>query len=263
MNKIALVTGGSGGIGYELAKCVAKDGYDLILVARSADKLKQIAQDFSDSFQIEVHIIQQDLSLQGAAKKVYDEASDIEGNVEILINDAGFATFGPFTETELESELAMMQLNMIALTHLTKLFLSDMVESGSGKIMNVASTAAFQPGPLMAVYYATKAYVLSYSEAIAEELDGTGVSVTALCPGPTETGFQSRADMEDSKLVSGRDIMSAEEVAKTGYRAMMNGKRVFIPGTMNKIMAASIRFAPRKMVTSMVKKMQEREEGHE
>ena len=262
MNKIALVTGGSGGIGYELAKYAAKDGYDLLLVARSVDKLKQIAQDFSDSFQIEVHVIQQDLSLQGAAEKVYAEASAIDGNIEILINNAGFASFGPFTETELEPELAMMQLNMIALTHLTKLFLPNMVERGSGKIMNVASTAAFQPGPLMAVYYATKAYVLSFSEAIAEELDETGISVTALCPGPTETGFQSRADMEDSKLVSGRDIMSAEKVAETGYRAMMSGKRVVIPGTMNKIMAASIRFTPRKLVTGIVKKMQEREEGH-
>lgn len=262
MNKIALVTGGSGGIGYELAKCAARDGYNLILVARSDDKLKQIAQDFSHSYQINVHIIQQDLSIQGAAKKVYDEAGDIDGNVEILINNAGFATFGPFTETEIEPELAMMQLNMVALTHLTKLFLSEMIDRGSGKIMNVASTAAFQPGPLMAVYYATKAFVLSFSEAIAEELNGTGISVTALCPGPTETGFQSRADMEDSKLVSGRDIMSAEEVAKTGYQAMMTGKRVVIPGVMNKIMAASIRFTPRKMVTGIVKKMQEREEGH-
>jgi hypothetical protein len=262
MNKIALVTGGSGGIGYELARYAARDGYDLILVARSADKLKQIAQDFSDSFQIKAHIIQQDLSVQGAAEKVYDEANDIEGHIEILINNAGFATFGQFTETELEPELSMMQLNMIALTHLTKLFLPDMVERGTGRIMNVASTAAFQPGPLMAVYYATKAYVLSFSEAIAEELVGTGVTVTALCPGPTETGFQSRADMEDSKLVSGRDIMSAEEVAKTGYRALMSGKRVVIPGTMNKIMATSIRFTPRKMVTGIVKKMQEREEGH-
>ncbi len=262
MNKIALITGGSGGIGYELARTAAADGYDLLLVARSADKLKEIAEEMTDNFRVNVQIITQDLSKPGAAQKVYDEASGMDGHVEILINNAGFATYGPFLETELEPELSMMQVNMVALTHLTKLFLPALVSRGSGKIMNVASTAAFQPGPLMAVYYATKAYVLSFSEALAEELSDSGVTVTALCPGPTETGFQSRADMEDSKLVSGRDIMSAEEVAQQGYKAMMDGRRVFIPGTMNKLMAASVRFTPRKMVTSIVKKMQEREGSH-
>jgi len=150
-----------------------------------------------------------------------------------------------------------MQINMFALTHLTHLFLPEMVEWHSGKILNVASTAAFQPGPLMAVYYATKAFVLSFSEAIANELKGTGVTVTALCPGPTETGFQKRAAMEESRLVSGKKIMDAATVAKIGYNGLKKGKAVVIPGFRNQIMTLSVRFTPRKMVTNIVRNMQE------
>ena len=175
----------------------------------------------------------------------------------MLVNNAGFASYGLFNEIDLTSELQMMQVNVVCLTYLTKLFLKDMVKQGSGRILNLASTAAFQPGPLMAVYYATKAYVLSFSEAIANELEGTGVTVTALCPGPTESGFQQRAAMEDSKLVSGQKIMDAETVAKIGYRSLLEGKTVIIPGVKNKILAESVRFTPRKMVTKLVRSMQE------
>jgi len=154
----------------------------------------------------------------------------------------------------------MIQLNVVALTELTKLLLPPMIARGAGRVLNVASTAAFQPGPLMAVYYATKAYVLSFSEAIAEELRGTGVTVTALCPGPTKTGFQAGAAMEDSKLVRGRDIMDSKTVARIGYAAMLEGKRVVIPGAMNKVLAQSVRFLPRATVARAVKRAQERAE---
>jgi hypothetical protein len=154
----------------------------------------------------------------------------------------------------------MIQLNVVALTHFTKLLLPAMVKRGSGRILNVASTAAFQPGPLMAVYYATKAFVLSLSEALAEELAGTGVTVTALCPGPTQSGFQAGAKMEESKLVRGKALMTSEEVARAGYHALMKGKRVVIPGFGNRVMAQSVRFLPRSTVTKFVKRAQEREE---
>lgn len=147
---------------------------------------------------------------------------------------------------------------MVALTHLTKLFLPGMLKNHRGKILNIASTASFQPGPLMTVYYASKAYVLSFSEALANELHGTGVSVTALCPGPTQSGFQKRANMEDSKLVSGRKIMDAATVARAGYRALMAGKTVVIPGIRNKLLVETVRFSPRNMVTRVVRNMQER-----
>lgn len=178
----------------------------------------------------------------------------------MLVNNAGFATYGLFSETNRETELQMMQVNIVCLTHLTKLFLSDMLKQREGKILNIASTAAFQPGSLMAVYYATKAYVLSFSEAIANELQGTGVTVTALCPGPTESGFQKRADMEQSKLVSDQKIMDAETVAKIGYRGLMNNQTVVIPGLKNQLLAQSVRVTPRKMVTKIVRKMQEKED---
>jgi len=173
------------------------------------------------------------------------------------VNNAGFGVFGKFSENSLAEELNTMQLNMTALVLLTKLYISGMIAARSGKIMNVASTAAFQPGPLMAVYYATKSFVLSFSEAIANELEGTGVTVTALCPGPTATEFQTRAQMQNSGLVKGRKMMDARTVAEAGYRAMMSGKTVVIPGLGNKLLAQSIRFSPRRLVTKIVRRMQE------
>lgn len=261
MTQTALITGASGGIGLELARQFAQNNFDLVLVARSRDKLQQLADELQDKYQISVAVVVKDLTEPSAPAEIYAELQERGTAVNILVNNAGFATYGFFDELDLQRELAMIQLNVAALTHLTWLFLQDMVAAGNGKILNVSSTAAFQPGPLMAVYYATKAYVLSFSEAIANELAGKGVTVTALCPGPTESGFQSRAEMEDSKLVQ-RGLMSAAEVAKSGYAGLMAGKTVVIPGTKNRILAMSPRFLPRKMVTNVVRSTQERTGSH-
>ncbi|MGB7444804.1 MAG: SDR family oxidoreductase, partial [Coleofasciculaceae cyanobacterium] len=235
--KTALITGASSGIGYELAKLFARDRYNLVLVARSEQKLVQLAEVFQDKFGIAVKVIAKDLSRPEAPEEIWAELKRESITVDVLINNAGFANYGFFAEIDTGSELKMMQLNMMALTHLSKLFLPDMLQQGYGKILNVASTAAFQPGPLMAVYYATKAYVLSLSESLANELQNSGVTVTALCPGPTESGFQARANMEESKLVSGQQIMDAQTVAQIGYRSLMSNKTVVIPGLKNKLLA--------------------------
>ena len=261
MTQTALITGASGGIGLELARQFAQNGFDLVLVARSRNKLQQLADELQSQYQISVAVLVKDLTEPSAPDEIYAELQERGTAVNILINNAGFATYGFFNELDLQRELAMIQLNVAALTHLTWLFLQGMVAAGDGKILNVSSTAAFQPGPLMAVYYATKAYVLSFSEAVANELADKGVTVTALCPGPTASGFQSRAEMEDSKLVQG-GLMSAAEVAKSGYDGLMAGKTVIIPGAKNRILAMSPRFLPRKMVTNVVRNTQERTGSH-
>lgn len=257
----ALITGASGGIGYELARKFAQAGYNLVLVARTESKLTQIKADFEKRYSIKVTVITKDLSSPGAPQEIFEELEAASTQVDVLVNNAGFTVFGPFIETSLEDELQLLQVNIVALTHLTKLFLPGMVKRGWGKILNIASTAAFQPGPLMAVYYASKAYVLFFSEAIATELEGTGVTVTALCPGPTSTGFQKRGNMEDSRLVAGRKIMDSGTVARAGYRALMKGQAVIIPGPRNIIFAEAIRFLPRSLVRRIVYRAQERVEG--
>jgi short-subunit dehydrogenase len=257
-SKTALITGASSGIGYELAQVFARHKYNLVLVARNEEKLKDIANKFQEKFDILIKIIVKDLTLPDAPTKIFQELQQERINIDVLVNNAGFATYGFFWETDLKAEMQMMQLNMVALTHLSKLFLKEMVARQQGKILNIASTAAFQPGPLMAVYYATKAYVLSFSEALANELIGTGVTITALCPGPTESGFQARANMERSKLVSGKKIMDAKTVAEIGYRSLMNNQTVVIPGLKNQLLALSIRFTPRNLVSKIVRSMQKK-----
>ncbi|MGB3694806.1 MAG: SDR family oxidoreductase [Spirulinaceae cyanobacterium] len=252
MSKTVLITGASSGIGYELSKLFAKDSYDLVLVARSENKLQDLAAKLQNEFGIQVKVIVQDLAINFAPKTIFAELQEENITIDVLVNNAGFAAYGLFTETNLQAELEMMQLNMVALTHLTKLFLPGMVQRRQGKILNVASTAAFQPGPLMAVYYATKAYVLSFSEAIANELIGTGVTVTVLCPGPTKSGFQARADVEKSKLFRGSNMMDTQTVAEIGYSGLMASKTVIVPGFQNKFIAAFIKFLPRKLVTKIV-----------
>jgi short-subunit dehydrogenase len=255
---VALVTGASSGIGLEFARLLANDGHDLVLVARSAAKLEAEAASLRAAHGIEVLVVAADLAQPGASASI---ARAVEGAglaIDVLVNNAGHGLFGPFVETELGHELSMIQLNVVALTELTKLFLPAMVARGRGRILNVASSAAFQPGPLMAVYYATKAYVLSFTEAVATEVEGSGVTVTALCPGPTESGFQSAAKMEGSKLVTGRKLPDAASVAERGYRALATGERVVIPGLQNWILAQSVRFLPRRTVTTLVRKAQER-----
>jgi uncharacterized protein len=255
--KTALVTGASGGLGYELARLFARDGYDLVLVARSSQKLDAVAGELVKKHGIAARVIVKDLSEPAAADEIYAELERDGIPVDVLVNNAGFTVFGPFAETDLAREQELMQVNIVALTRLTKHFIPGMLKKGAGKILNVASTAAFQPGPLMAVYYASKAYVLYFSEALAEELRDTGVTVTALCPGPTATGFQKRGNMEDSRLVAGRKIMDARTVARAGYRALMRGQTIVIPGRSNWIFAEAIRFMPRKMVTRVVSRAQE------
>lgn len=257
MNKTALITGASGGIGYELALLFARDGFDCILVARSQDKLKQLADRLEREHRVKTLVIARDLSRPSAVDEIYEEVSAASMQVEVLVNNAGFPVFGLFHETDLQVELEMLQVNVIALTALTKLFLKPMVEGRSGRILNLASTAAFEPGPLMAVYYASKAYVLSFSEALANELRGTGVTVTALCPGPTRTGFQKRGVMEDSRLVQGQ-IADARSVALAGYRGLMAGKTIVIPGFSNKLVPWIVRVSPRGVVTRVVRRMQDR-----
>ena len=249
--RTALITGASGGIGYELAKLFAKDNYDLVLVARSGDKLNQVAGQLREQFGVNVKTMALDLAANKAATILFEHLKSEGLTVDVLVNNAGFGLFGEFAEMAEEEVLRQIQLNVVALTHLTRLFLPAMIARRQGKIMNVASTAAFQPGPLMAVYYATKAYVLSFSEALANEVAGTGVVVSCFCPGATDTGFQKRAGMEDSRLFKKIGAMNVETVARDGYRGLMAGKTLVISGTRNWLVAESVRFAPRKWVTAV------------
>jgi uncharacterized protein len=249
VSKTALITGASGGIGYELGLLFAKDGFDCILVARSEDKLKELAARLENECRIKTLVIAKDLSRPSAVDEIYEAVTATSMQVDVLVNNAGFPVFGLFVETDLQVELEMLQVNVVALTALSKLFLKGMVARRSGRILNLASTAAFEPGPLMAVYYASKAYVLSFSEAISNELRGTGVTVTALCPGPTRTGFQKRGVMEDSRLVRG-DIADARSVALAGYRGLMAGKTIVIPGFSNKLVPWIVRVSPRGIRTA-------------
>ena len=257
MASTALVTGASSGIGYALAEILAADGYHLVLVARNVAKLAEMKQGLEARHKIQVQILPKDLSEPAASQELFDQLQSEGVVVEVLVNNAGFGDYGPFAEARWDKTDEMIRLNILSLTHLTHLLVTGMVQRGHGRILNLASTAAFQPGPLMAVYYASKAYVLHFSEALANELQGTGVTVTALCPGPTATGFQQAADLQDSKLVKGKRLPSAEEVARFGYRAMLQGKPVAIPGLMNWLLALSIRFTPRAWVTKIVRGMQE------
>ena len=261
MNQTALITGASGGIGYELAKLFASDHYNLVLVARSAPKLAQVADELQRQFGISAKSIPLDLTAPPAPQFLFDQLQCEGITVDILVNNAGYGVFGEFAKVSLEDTLGPIQLNVTALTHLTKLFLGPMIERHSGKIMNVASTAGFQPGPRMAVYYATKAYVISFSEALANELKGSGVTVTCLCPGPTDTGFQGRSGMENTVLVKKLRPMDAKIVARDGYRGLMSGKTLVISGFRNWLLAESVRFSPRKLVTAVSRKVLDRAES--
>ncbi len=254
--KTALITGASFGIGRELARIFARDGYNLVFVARSADKLRQLASEIEKMHGTHSLILAVDLTDPGAAAYVLDQTTRAGMQVDVLVNNAGFGQYGFFAENDLEECLRQIQLNVTTLTHLTRLYLPAMIERASGKILNVASTAAFQPGPLMAVYFATKAYVLHFSEALANELNGTGVTVTCLCPGPTATEFHKRAKATGQRLLK-FGAMDARTVAEDGYRALIADKPVVISGFKNWLTAQLVRFSPRRMVTAMVRKMQE------
>ncbi len=256
-HETALITGASTGIGYELAKFFSRNGHPLVLVSRNKERLDKIAGELKKEFGVSVKVLAKDLSRPGAASEIFEELERESLAVDILVNNAGFGTHGLFYETALNPQLEMIQVNVTCLTHLTRLFLPGMLARRRGRILNVASTAAFQPGPLMAVYFATKAYVLSFTEALANELGGTGVSATVLCPGATKTEFQERAGIKGMKLLK-MGMMDAETVAGMGYRALMDGEPVVIAGWRNKILAFLVRFAPRSLVMWAVRFFQEK-----
>jgi uncharacterized protein len=254
----ALVTGASAGIGRELAKLFAQDHYDLVLVARNVSRLAKFADELKQQFGITTKSFPVDVAAAAAPQFLFDQLQREGIAVDVLVNNAGYGKLGAFAEVPLEETLGQIQLNVTALTHLTKLFLGPMLEQKSGKILNVASTAGFQPGPLMAVYYATKAYVISFSEALANELQSTGVTVTCLCPGATDTEFQKRAGTEETRLFRTMRPMEASAVARDGYQGLMKGKPLVISGFRNWLLAESLRISPRKLVTAVSRKILDR-----
>jgi short-subunit dehydrogenase len=256
----ALITGASGGIGYELAKLLANDHHNLVLVARNGPRLAQVADELQRQFGITVTTFALDLTEPAAPQSLFAQLQSADVAVDILVNNAGYGRYGEFADVPLEESLGQIQLNVTALTELTKLFLGSMLQRRSGKIMNVASTAGFQPGPLMAVYYATKAYVISFSEAIANELADKGITVTCLCPGATETGFAGRAGNDATRLFKNLRPMDAKTVARAGYRGLLKGKTLVIPGFRNWLVAESIRVSPRRLATAVSRWVSERVE---
>lgn len=258
--KTALITGASGGIGLELAKLCARDGANVILVARRASELARLASALHEKYGITAVSYVKDLTKPDAAAQLAEQILRPESElnqVDLLINNAGMGDYGPFAERSLQRHSETMRLNINSLVELTHLFLSGMIERGWGRVMNVASTAAFQPGPLMSVYYASKAFVLHFSEALENELEGTGVYVTTLCPGPTATNFHVEANMEQGVTVSGMPLMDAISVARKGYDGMLRGKPVVIPGVRNRVVAGAVGFFPRGFVTRASRKLRE------
>lgn len=254
MNTV-LVTGASEGIGFELCKLLAKDGCKLVLSARNEERLKERQKFLHDTYQAHSEIIVRDLSETGASKAIVDELNARGITIDVLINNAGFGAHGRFEKVGLDVHQRMMQVNIVALTELTQLLLPGMIARKNGHIVNVASVAGFVPGPGMAVYYATKAYVVSISEALAAELEGTGVKVSVLCPGPTATEFQKRAGLSESRLFNLTKPMTAEEVARQCIDGMKSGQVTIINGALNQMMVSSVRFVPRQVVAKMVRKI--------
>lgn len=253
----ALVTGASFGIGRELARECARDGYDLILTARSRRHLEAASEELAAASGRDVRILPADLSVPNAGKQLFDEVQRLQLPVEMLVNNAGFGLLGRFWQSDYLRQMQMLQLNVSALTELSRLFLPQMTAARRGYILNVASTAAFQPGPLMAVYYASKSYVLSFSVALANEAKEFGVKVSCLCPGPTKSEFATRAGMTKSKLFGGGNTMSAARVARLGYKALKAGKAICITGQANALMAFLTRFAPMQFTASMARRAQQ------
>jgi hypothetical protein len=251
---IALITGASSGIGYELAKVFAQHGHDLVLVARNRDKLLQLGEELRAAFGITVTVLAKDLSLPAAVPELVAELQQRAVRINFLVNNAGVDVYGYFYDTDWTQELEMIQLNLVSLTHLTKLLLADMRQQGFGRILNLGSTGSFVPSPLNAVYSATKAYVWSFSTALAEELRGTGITVTVLCPGATRTEFQERADIENVRLMR-FGVMEAVAVAEAGYRAMISGRRIEVPGLYSKTQVLLTRLLPNSLMVRMAKAM--------
>lgn len=248
-----LVTGASSGIGREFCRLFAKDGYDIVMVARDEARMKKLEVELQGRYANKIKILPFDLSEHDSPQKIYDSLKADDIKIDILVNNAGFGQYGRFQETDPQRLYDMIAVNMTALTKLARLFLPEMIERGSGKILNVASSAGFVPGPYSAVYYASKAYVIHLSEAIAEEVDGSGVTVTVLCPGPVRTEFFKRSGVA-GKPLENTFAQDPEKVAEIGYKALMKGRRTIIPSWFYKILVFSIRLAPRKIATKIAKK---------
>jgi len=257
MKKTALITGASSGIGKEFAKIHAEKGGNLIVVARSENKLNDLKKELEETYKINVFVIQKDLTKSNSPKEIYDQVHNTGLKVDYLINNAGFGGLGKFNERELEQDLAMINLNISALTSLTHYFLQDFIKTNEGKILNVSSTASLMPGPLQAVYYATKAYVTFFSNAIAEELHDTNITVTNLMPGPTETQFGKVSGMDKTAMF--QKTFSARSVAEDGYKAMLDGKLDVISGLTftQKMMLLMLPFIPRRILLKQIRQMQE------
>ena len=250
MREWALITGASTGIGLELAEVLADAGFNLALLARNLDRLQVVSDELRAVHRIETRVLPIDLSVPGAAAKTFESLRDVP--ISALVNNAGFGTYGPFAQSDLPSQSGIMQVNIVALVELTRLFVQPMLGRRAGRILNVASTAAFQPGPMVSVYYASKAFVFSFSYALSDELKDTGVTVTALCPGMTKTEFQKRANLRESHSWP---MMSARAVAEAGYAGMMKGKRVVIPGVFNRIGSFFARRVPLRLTSAIVRRI--------
>jgi uncharacterized protein len=252
----ALVTGASAGIGVDLAECFARDGYDLILSARTEKALKEVGDRLAKKYDVRVTAFALDLEEINAGNKLAEGIEKQGLHVDVLVNNAGYGHAGPFSESQRKVELGMVDLNIRTLVELTHIYWPSILKSGTGGVINLASTAAFQPGPLMATYYASKAFVLSFSEALWEEARGTGVKVSCLCPGPTTSKFRERSGTDKKKLSKAAASMSSQSVAELGYRAWQANKRVEITGLRNRVVAAAVAFVPRRVVLGAVRTLQ-------
>jgi len=257
MKETVLITGASSGIGWEFAKIFAAQGYDLILTARREDRLKELKEQCENEYHARVEVITCDLSRPGAAQLIFDHTQSKNLQVDVLVNNAGFGLFGAFIDANLQRMTEMVQVNVTALMELTHLFLNDMIKRNQGSILNVASMAAFVPGPYHSIYFASKAFVLSFSEALADELKGSKVTVTVLCPGPFKSEFQAVAYNEDSSITMKRRIPTSVEKARFGYEAMLRGKLISIYGLFNTLVPWALRILPRSLVVRLVRAKQE------
>ncbi|MCQ2085278.1 MAG: SDR family oxidoreductase, partial [archaeon] len=253
MAQTAVVTGASNGIGLELSKILAREGYDLVLAARSTDKLERLRDEILSIHNVNITVVTADLTLEEDRLKLMDS---VPGDIDILVNNAGFGDYGLYAECDWKKQERMVNLNVLALSHLTHMVLPRMIARKSGRILNVGSVASFQPGPLMSTYYATKAYVLSMTEALSVELKGTGVTITALCPGPVNTGFTEAANVVGVSLFKKSSGADARDVAEIGYRAMMKGKVIAINRFVLKLLVVCEKILPRSMVRKIVYNIQ-------
>jgi short-subunit dehydrogenase len=252
----ALITGASGGIGLDLAECFAKDGYDLILVARSEPKLKQEADRLARKYGVSAVPITIDLAVHGSGQRLADAVAERGLDVDVLVNNAGYGIAGAFAGSDATDQLGMIDLNVRALAELTHVFWPRMIARKRGGVLNVASTASFQPGPLMAIYYASKAFVLSFSEALWREAQGTGVHVSCLCPGPTASEFRERAGTGATRISTLGTPATSRSVAEAGYAAFQKNQRVLITGMRNRVLARLVPYMPRRMVLDIAHRLQ-------